>query len=189
VLSRGVTARSRRCPPCVGLVLSLALSACGEPAAPDAGRDGRVDAGLDAAAPRDAAAPGPVCDPRAPACDADHKCTVTRWRLDQPWPAPRCTPVPDEGGGLEAVCFAVDGIYDGCDADHACTNFGTGEGFCVPLCRSPGAPCDAERGCVTVDPASGFALCLPTCEVDEDCPGGGRLECVDRDGLRVCELI
>ena len=42
---------------------------------------------------------------------------------------------------------------------------------------------DEEAACVTVDPASGFALCLPRCETDDDCPSPVYMRCDARDGL------
>ena len=141
------------------------------------------------AAPLDADTRGPVCDPRDPGCGPDEKCTTTRWRLDQPWPAPRCTPVAAEPSDPGNACFAQPGVFDLCDAEHACTNYGTGEGFCVPICSAPGTACagSSDSACVTVDPSSGFALCLPRCETDDECGAPGLLRCVELDGFRVCD--
>lgn len=139
----------------------------------------------DAASDPDAAELGPPCEPADPVCGLDAKCTATRWRLAEPWPAPRCA-APGTGTRGD-TCFALEGVFDGCDTDHACTNFGTGEGFCVPLCRAD-APCAAaEDACVVVDPSSGFALCLTRCETDDDCAAPGFLACVEHDGVRVCD--
>ncbi|MEZ4338290.1 MAG: hypothetical protein R3B82_16840 [Sandaracinaceae bacterium] len=163
------------------VLVALVLVGCdAHPGASDAAAI--EDAAIEDAA-IDATALGPLCDPRAPACGPGAKCTTTRWRLDQPWPAPRCAAL---GAGTRGgVCFAVEGVFDGCDADHACTSFGTGEGFCVPICGPDVACGEAGDACVEVDPASGFALCMTRCALDGDCPGS--LVCVERGGVRVCD--
>lgn len=140
-------------------------------------------------APKDAGPPGPECDPRAPRCAEGERCTANHTDLAAPWPAPRCTPIVGEGALQEGeACISSPGRYDFCDEDLACTNFGTGEGFCVAQCSAAGQTC-TQKGyaCALVDPSTGFRLCLQACEKDADCDAPGWLKCVDREGARVCD--
>jgi hypothetical protein len=179
------------------LLILAAVASCGADSSPlERGADaGEVDAGppaqdagpVAADAGDGSAALGRECDPRAPGCATGEKCVATRWALEEPWPAPRC--VPDLGSaGRQAgeVCFAASGLADGCGSGLACTNFGSGEGFCRRTCAR-GEACDEGEVCAPVDPQAGFALCLDACSDDTSCGAAGWLKCTERDGLRYCE--
>ena len=172
------------------LCFSASLLACDGIGSVNEVRDAGADAGADASSSAPAMRePGPQCDPRAPDCPADEKCTTTHLSFDAPWPTPRCTPDVGDAGLREGdACFSSPGVYDYCGSGLACTNYGTGEGFCRGLCRAVGEGC-GEPGsvCATVDPVSDFMLCLPRCQVDADCGFEGFLICAEREGVRFCD--
>jgi hypothetical protein len=183
-------------PPMRGLPLLLValLASCGD-APPTSADNHPVDAGgasdassHDAGEQDGGAVPGALCDPRlATSCDADQKCVTTRWMLEAAWPAPRCvTDLAGLGQPEGESCFSAPGQADGCGSGLACTNFGSGEGFCRRTCARHEA-CSEGEVCVTVAATSGFALCLDTCTDDDSCGAGGWLKCVERDGLHYCE--
>lgn len=90
-------------------------------------------------------------------------------------------------GARGDACFAAPGDFDTCDTGLSCTNYGTGEGFCFARCSEPGSTCGGGELCAVVDDASGFALCLRSCAIDDDCEAPGWLACVMRGDVRVCD--
>ena len=151
-------------------------------AAPDeTAHDARADDARDAALPL-----GAPCDPRSPACAQGEKCTSTRWDLSVAWPEPRCVPdQAEQGQAQNEACFAATGIADGCASGLSCTNFGSGEGFCRMMC-STGEACGDQDVCAPVDERTGFALCLPRCSENDECPSR-YLRCVERAGVKFCD--
>lgn len=131
--------------------------------------------------------PGAACDPRAPVCRAGQQCTATRWDLSAPWTEPRCADVPAEGAGAVAdPCFAVSGELDTCASGLTCTNFGSGEGFCVPRCSEPGSTCPRDTVCAPLDRERGLSLCMLACATDTDC-GSPWLSCVAEGSVGYCD--
>lgn len=164
----------------------------------DVASDGAiVDAGTgsaDAAEPSDpfelGMASGQACDPVLQDCPQGEKCSATRWDTEQGWPAPACIlDLEGLGASSRAPCLGAPGLHDGCGPGLGCFNAGTGEGYCVELCSADPDVCPADAVCAPVDPTSGLSLCLPACEVNEDCVFVMILQCVERQGVRFCDSI
>lgn len=155
---------------------------------------GAADAGApkpDAASTNEAEAAvrGAVCTPQLPQCGPGEKCIGNRTRIEEGWAEPRCT--KDQGAeGLteREACLSDPGVFDYCGTGLSCTNFGSGEGFCVRQCSVPGTECAEGEVCAPVDLEYGLRLCLPSCERTEDCEFAGFFQCVTNGGVSYCDV-
>ncbi len=126
---------------------------------------------------------------------------------------PTCTTDDDcVGLGDGLVCVEDTGLCgsgdepEGCESDDDCPAGPDGEeqvcgddGECVAADTGPVEPtsCTVEADCVDQCPAGSLGctceatpdgdLCVPTCEVDDDCPAGEGLVCLQAKGICVPE--